>query len=484
MIIEESKLKKGGLPRNKIICGNALTVLKKLPDNSIDCIITFPPYYGMRVYEGAEAIWNGDPECKHKWVDWPAGLLHENRNFLRGSQEEVAGKRAVTWIRGFNSVIAKRCAKCNAWFGQLGLELRLEMYIDYLLQITAELKRVLKQTGVMFWVHGDCYGGFQGKYAGYPDQKLKQCETIPRFCKLKKYRKCLLLTPYRLALRMVEEQGWILRNVIIWHKPNHLPSPVKDRFTNAYEPISMLVKSNKPVFYYNVKTRVMADKKPPREEQREGIDYGWKEVDYPEGKTKIPLKIAEIVSSPRARYHRKSKQTRISYWHGVHYWFDLNAVRVPFSNSTLQRINYNYNSSKEGYYAGLSSVNQQKFAKKILSGEVKGKNPGDVWSVSTQPFHGEHFAVFPEKLVEIMIKAACPLQVCRKCKKPRIRTENGLTNCCNAGWRRGIVFDPFAGSGTTGLVAKRPGRDFILIEISKMYCEITAERINKGSVKS
>ena len=116
----------------------------------------------------------------------------------------------------------------------------------------------------------------------------------------------------------------------------------------------------------------------------------------------------------------------------MHYWFDLDTVKVPLSQSTLKRAKYNFKSLKS-CYAGLTTLNQQKFAKKITN--VKGKNPGDVWSIGTQPFHGEHFATFPEKLVERLIKVACPPYICKKCGLP----ANDLISCnCRAGFVKGI----------------------------------------------
>ena len=98
--------------KNTIICGNTLEELKKFPDNSVDTMITSPPYWGLRDY-GVE--------------------------------------------------------------GQLGLELTLELYLEHLLEITTELKRVLKSTGVCFWNYGDCYGGQEKveeiKINGKVDQK-------------------------------------------------------------------------------------------------------------------------------------------------------------------------------------------------------------------------------------------------------------------------------------------------------------------------
>ncbi|GAI29718.1 unnamed protein product, partial [marine sediment metagenome] len=142
----------------------------------------------------------------------------------------------------------------------------------------------------------------------------------------------------------------------------------------------------------------------------------------------------------------------------------------------------------------------------------EGKNPGDFLEINTQPFPAAHFAVFPERLCEKPIKAGCPEQVCKQCGKARERIINhesnyakreqahaprsepskvdstgwnppnikqvGWTSCnCNAGFGSGIVLDPFAGAGTVGVVAKKLGRRFILIDIKKEYCEMAERRI-------
>ena len=125
--------------------------------------------------------------------------------------------------------------------------------------ITAELKRVLKPTGVMFWNHGDCYHskpagntkrtaaqqGYDGVYNRLMDRHTQggKEKVTPKV--LSGVEKCLALQNYRLILRMVDSQGWILRNIIQWHKPNSMPSSVKDRFSNTYEPVFMLVKQQK-----------------------------------------------------------------------------------------------------------------------------------------------------------------------------------------------------------------------------------------------
>lgn len=167
---------------NQIIHGDSLEVLKTLEDESVDCIITSPPYWGLRDY-GAS--------------------------------------------------------------GQIGQESTLDEYVKKLLLVTAELMRVLKKEGTLWWNHGDSYGG-TGKKGDARDPKFpdgrngQQNSVSANFMP-----KSLLLQPYRLALRMCDEQGWILRNQIIWHKPNVMPTPVTDRFTVDFEPVFLFSKSQK-----------------------------------------------------------------------------------------------------------------------------------------------------------------------------------------------------------------------------------------------
>ena len=158
---------------NRIICGDCREVLKTFPRESIDLVIYSPPYYGLRDYsEKAVTVWGGDPNCEHEWVDQRVGLVHENRNFLKGTQEEVkASGRGVTWIRKYDSSRAAYCVKCGAWRGQLGLEPDWRMYIQHLIEINREVKRVLKKTGSLYVVIGDTYAG---SHCGRGDKTLFQ----------------------------------------------------------------------------------------------------------------------------------------------------------------------------------------------------------------------------------------------------------------------------------------------------------------------
>lgn len=133
------------------------------------------------------------------------------------------------------------------------------------------------------------------------------------------------------------------------------------------------------------------------------------------------------------------------------YWFEKQYE--PLKESSLSRAKYGSYSLKtdKGIHGGMNLKNQLKVFEKINNGEIQGRNKRCIWRIATRPFRGAHFAVFPEDLVETPIKAGCP--------------ENGL------------VLDPFMGSGTTAVVAKRLGRNYIGIELNPKYIEMAEKRI-------
>ena len=175
---------------NKIIQGDTLEELKKLPDEYVDLIITSPPYYNLRDYQTK---------------------------------------------------------------GQIGLEKTFQEYLDKMLKITAELKRVLKKTG-QFWLNmGDCYGSHRDWSCS--DKKRKK-EISQHQEGIIGYEKCLLMQPERLSLAMVDQQGWILRNKVKWAKQiligkerrtmgSVMPTSVKDRFNESGEELYFFVKNKK-----------------------------------------------------------------------------------------------------------------------------------------------------------------------------------------------------------------------------------------------
>jgi site-specific DNA-methyltransferase (adenine-specific) len=356
-----------------VICGDALEVMRDFPDGFIDCCVTSPPYWGLRDYGVA---------------------------------------------------------------GQLGLEKTPEEYVDKMVEVFAEVKRVLKKEGTLWLNLGDSYASDSKGSGGthYPDGRpYKQLTNAGsrynvRKCEHGLKPKDLCGIPWRIALAL-QADGWYLRQDIIWSKPNPMPESVTDRCTKAHEYIFLLSKSAR--YYYD----------------------------------------AEAI-----------KETATTKPH-------------PRGNITIKDI------------GGRASSQNVTDPQAVFAPDGKA-NKRSVWTVATAPYKEAHFATFPPKLIEPCILAGCPKQVCKKCGKARVRiTENkpmelkrsnrrnelgmnyakgtpssgtmvsppehkttGWTDCgCNAGFRPGIVFDPFMGSGTVAEVAIKLKRSYTGSEIKQKY---------------
>jgi DNA modification methylase len=278
--------------------------------------------------------------------------------------------------------------------GQLGLEEHVDHWAKNLRAVLAEARRVLVPTGSVWLNLGDRYStGREGAPA-----------------------KSLLLGPERLALALIED-GWLVRNKIVWAKRNPMPSPVPDRLSCTWEVIYLLVRQR---------------------------DYFF-DLDA--------IRVAHTTTKARA------KTTRA--------WSVPPAWRVsPSSNSGLDEL------------AAAGRV-----------GHPLGKNPGDVWRLSTASYRGPHHAVFPPGLVERPIKVGCPERRCSRCRcpwrRPTIRRLGHLAvrgelrpGCgCRAASERGLVLDPFMGSGTTALAAEQHGRNWLGIELNPEFARLARERI-------
>ena len=196
----------------KIINGDSLKVLKTLDTESIDCIITSPPYWQLRDYNIS---------------------------------------------------------------GQIGLEENIEEYIEKLMLIMDELYRVLKKSGTFFLNIGDTYSNVNSKFSKRSNKKRGKeniFKVIPRKTNIQ--RKSKMMIPERLCIKMID-QGWILRNEIIWHKPNVLPESLNDRFTNDFEKIFFFTKNQK--YYF----------KKQYEPYSEKTSNGFKDGVMPTGKKKM-----------------------------------------------------------------------------------------------------------------------------------------------------------------------------------------------------
>ena len=194
---------------NKIIQGNALEELKKLPEKSINMCVTSPPYWNLRDYgNSTETIWDGNPNCEHEFET-------EERYVHRGSANNTihgainAGGLEVNWKTqdGF-------CKKCGAWKGQLGLEPDFNLYIKHLCDIFDQVKRVLRDDGTL-WVNiGDTYGGSGGSSGHKENTKnlgylTKNMGAIANGTKTYQ-SKSLVMIPFRFAIEMCKRRGFII----------------------------------------------------------------------------------------------------------------------------------------------------------------------------------------------------------------------------------------------------------------------------------
>ena len=214
----------------KLLCGEAMEELRKVEDCSINTCVTSPPYYGLRDY-GTGTWVGGDPNCPHYRRN---KVTKEHTNTGHANTFEESG--------GMGDAIYKRvCPLCGATRvdNQIGLEETPEEYIDRLVHVFREVKRVLRDDGIL-WVNiGDSYSGGGNTPTG----------TKP---------KDLIGIPWMLAFAL-RADGWHLRQDIIWAKHNPMPESVKDRCTRSHEYIFMLTKSKK---YYFDHTAIQEDANP------------------------------------------------------------------------------------------------------------------------------------------------------------------------------------------------------------------------------
>jgi DNA modification methylase len=234
-----------------ILQGDCSNWLREIPAESINCVVTSPPYFGLRNYKTNSQIWDGEPGCDH---DWTTERYYREGGASGGSQEafakagpeNAARLKATRWRE--NTI----CGLCGAWRGELGAEPDITSYVSHLVQIFKGAWRVLRDDGTLWLNLGDSYaaqGGPQvdgtkqarGSQTGAWKGKSRR---PPLGCK----EKDLMGVPWRVALAL-QSDGWYLRADIIWAKGNGMTESVTDRTTRSHEYIFLLTK--KPRYYYD-----------------------------------------------------------------------------------------------------------------------------------------------------------------------------------------------------------------------------------------
>lgn len=276
---------------HRTLYNKSCTDMSELEDESIQCVVTSPPYWELRKYSGEQdLIWGGDPNCMHGWIDSKrkgmTGGTSGNHN-VNGWAGSNRGNKQI-----FDEIITNTCQFCGAWRGAYGLEPTPELYVEHTVTILEEVKRVLRSDGVVFWNIGDSYMG-----SGQALQK--DTSNVNSFLRTQlredvlgtgrpptanyNYHikpKNLCLIPFRVAIA-AQESGWWVRSVIIWNKPNPMPESVKDRPTGSHEYILMLTKSAR--YYWD--QEVVKEQGVTDPETKSGCKFGGSKCNDPNSMT-------------------------------------------------------------------------------------------------------------------------------------------------------------------------------------------------------
>lgn len=400
------------LKLNTVYLGDALESIKTFPDESIDCVVTSPPYYGLRDY-GTGTWEGGDPNCDHE-------AARQKTRFDYALDEKQQSSKG-TDVKVYDRV----CPICGAVRvdRQIGLEDSPDAYIERLVTLFREIRRVLKKDGTLLVNLGDSYNssapgnktpqGFsqnRPSYIEHEDKKMRNKKLVDGV-----KPKDLIGIPWMFAFAM-RQDGWYLRQDIIWAKPNPMPESVTDRCTKSHEYIFLFSKSERYYFdYYAIQEEAVTQLGDTSGHQFCGKKYG-------ENDDKHFQTYSGNQYKPQLRWGSGTKKDRT---HKQGYSKDENG---------------GHRDNSGGFDCEMT----------IKDGVVV-RNKRDVWTVHVRPNKEAHFATYPQELI---------------------------VPCILAGSREnGVVLDPFMGSGTTGIVARKLNRNFVGCELNPEYQKMATRRI-------
>jgi len=403
----------------RIITGDCRSVLKTLPADSVHCCVTSPPYWGLRSYLPP------DHPDKHK---------------------------------------------------EIGSEPTLQEWVQTIVEVFREVRRVLRPDGTLWLNLGDSYA--TGTSAPSQENKGVNHGALANSEHLGRRRadvpelraKNLIGQPWRVAFAL-QADGWWLRQEIIWHKPNPMPESTRDRCTKAHEHVFLLSKSERYFYAFDAMQEPASPGTHARMAQNIAGQKGSMRANGGEQAVGGP--------DPRAFKAGGRRNNGAGFGHG----FDANPKpRVVAAVSrregppgnppehTTQAPKETGNAMDSAYADGKGARmgrgagwRERKLAEacsgtknnasfdEAMAVMPETRNPRSVWTIPTHAFKGAHFATFPPALAERCITAGCP---------------DG-----------GVVLDPFGGSGTVGLVADRQHKDAILIDLDERNTPMAEDRI-------
>jgi DNA modification methylase len=393
--------------------GHVLDRLREMPAESVQCVTTSPPYWGLRDYGIEAQVWGGDKSHAHEWGDAVPG---SNRGGSGPNGKNGHGE-------GYGRDAERGCwCECGAWRGSFGLEPTPKLYVEHAVLIFDHVRRVLRKDGTLWLNIGDSHsndtkwGGSSGgknytsAAGGYQGQRVrrnKDCDpkrgdrangqplTVCKGANLKP--KDLVGMPWMVAFAL-RASGWYLRLDNIWSKPNPMPESVRDRMTKSHEYIFHFSKSQRYFFDQEAILEPVSDNTHAR----------------------ISQNLQEQIGSFRANGGTRADRP-------------MKAVR------------------RKARFGKVGSEKQNESFEAATCMPVEFRNKRSVWEIPTQAYREAHFATYPEALVEPCILAG---------SKPG-----------------DVILDPFCGSGTTGVVALRYHREFVGIELNPEYAKLAEKRI-------
>lgn len=446
--------------------GHVLDLLALLPEKLIQTIVTSPPYFGVRCYGIPATVWGGDPQCCHVWGQVIAGYGSDNY----GEQQGAFGRQDEG--QGYARHVERGCfcTACGAWFGCLGLEPDVDLFIDHLVIVFEACGRVLRDDGIL-WVNiGDSYaqGGSRATEAELQKDRERAIAKNHPTSAFAGYRgwdrsagtvggdlkeKDLCLVPERLAIAM-QKAGWYVRSRCLWHKPNALPQSARDRPSPDHEHIWMFTKRKK---YWYCREAFRKKAKP-----HTGGRHRWTSSKRFKG---TPVR-GERASSYGLSYQPVYEAYLRTVWpmttkpspHSHSATFPPSLPRTCIQLSTPEK-----SCSKCGKgYSPVIEVDEvvDEEAVRRCGGDAQGAYNG----TATKDY-GEMLAQDPSAT-----KARILASLVRK------KIVGWVPACkCDAPPMAPFVLDPFCGVGTTGHVAAELGRQFIGLDMSEEYLEIARD---------
>jgi len=479
----------------RLLGGHVLDMLRDLPDESVHMVVTSPPYWSLRDYKTRECTFG--------------------------------------------------VGQVNEWTGHLGLEPDPEMYVEHLVEIFREVRRVLRRDGSMWLNIGDTYytakgscrnpGGGENSLAKHlkVESVIPMGESVPnRTMPISRARelgikpKDMVGIPWMLAFAL-RRDGWFLRSEVVWEKMNCMPESTTDRPVRSHEPVFFFTKSGDPLYWTHPRKRGVRTK--PK------ADFIWVHRRNNEVCTHQPVGNVRLLGK---------LWLRRNLWVGHDYFFDDSAVLEQAAGNPLKQEGKN---SRINLDRDTNHSAKRKRGNVVQNAVHLMRRRRSVWTIAVQAYPGAHFATFPLELVKIPIMASssqagcCPdcgapwervlehrdfgdwhyspalkregvkrnrkakwmgadkqaagrriLENVKKARNEGRDHEHPFPPPRTLGWRATCdctsmkpepctVLDPFAGAFTAGVAALRLDRDFYGIELNPAYIKMGAERIQSDA---